>query len=75
MATPRKNRKSLTVVIMETKGWELAFTSPLTQSFRFERWLGKRRVAMVIVVARSTAKAWTMLKRVVEKDEKKRKVA
>lgn len=44
-------------------GWELAHTSPLHQSFHFERFVERRRVAAVMLQAKSTARAWTLLRK------------
>jgi len=43
-------------------GWRVAHTDPLRQAFHFERWIGRRRVAGVLLYAKTRAKAWTMLR-------------
>lgn len=47
-------------------GWRIVQTQPLHQSFRFERFIGRRRVAAVILQAKSTARAWGQLGRMLK---------
>lgn len=42
-------------------GWKVSHTDPLQQRFHFDRFLGKRRVAGVIVQAKTEPKAWKAL--------------
>ena len=51
---------------LKADGWRLVQTTPIVQSFHFERFLGKRRVAAVILVAKSTARAWGNLRRLLK---------
>ena len=44
-------------------GWRLALTVPLHGSFHFERFVGKRRVAAVILFETTTPRAWRALKK------------
>lgn len=39
------------------------------RSWRFERYVGKSRIAMVILIAKSRASAWTTLRRQLRADE------
>lgn len=52
---------------IETKfsklGWAVSHTDPLTQLFHFDRFVGKRRVAGVILRAKTRAQAWRALKK------------
>ena len=51
---------------LKADGWRIADTQPIHQSFHFERFIGKRRVAAVILVAKSTARAWGNLRRLLK---------
>ena len=51
---------------MKDDGWRIAATQPLHQSFHFERFVGRRRVAAVILVDKSTARAWGALRRMLK---------
>lgn len=44
-------------------GWQLSHTSPLTQTYHFDRFMGRRRVAAVVIQAMTTSKAWLELRR------------
>jgi hypothetical protein len=48
---------------MSIIGWRLVATTPIYRSFHFQRLVGRRRVAGVIVFANTTAKAWTRLRK------------
>lgn len=54
---------------LRADGWRIWQTNPLQQSFHFERFIGKRRVAAVILVAKSTARAWGDLRRMLKETE------
>lgn len=46
-------------------GWSIAHTQPLHQSFHFERFISGRRVAAIILRAKTTAGAWRTLGKMV----------
>lgn len=54
---------------LSAAGWRLVQTTPVVQSFHFERFLGKRRVAAVILVAKTTARAWGNLGRMLKEPQ------
>lgn len=60
---PSKNEKLLTA-----DGWRLTHTIPAFKSFHFERFVGRRRVAVYATSENTTARAWTRLKRAYAKE-------
>lgn len=48
---------------MKKEGWRLVHTSPLTQTFYFERYRGRRRVAATILTAKTERSAWSHVKK------------
>ena len=68
---PRKPKRRSSEQVMRDAGWDLTHTSPLHQSFQFEQFVNRRRVAAQIIVARTEAKAWSLLKRSYDHEMKK----
>lgn len=54
---------------LKADGWRLVHTTPLVQSFHFERFDGRRRIAAIILVARSTARAWGTLRKILKEPQ------
>lgn len=47
-------------------GWRLVLARPVFQSFHFERFVGRRRVAAIILIASSTPRAWAKLRKILK---------